>query len=243
VQEVLYELQRHSDAGKAQSYDVTNYQESPSTRSRKNVKGNQNSAMDIVIDDTVFNQKVWVDVTITDTSGKSNQARAPADAAEVLRKAHNHKTNQKAMNYAHLADSSTHNALLVAFSCDAHGSFHPFDLDFAPIPHPRLRLGNDPYRATNPRTISKSLFPEGSPPVRGGSVLSKEEGLIIALARRATLKSGRGIGAFDQTLFDVAAAGMLTTHTYRNVAHACIRHSARATIQAMKRHRARANHE
>ena len=55
--------------------------------------------------------------------------------------AHNHKTNQKAMNYARLADPPTQNALLVAFSCDAHGGFHPFDLGFAPIPHPRLVLG------------------------------------------------------------------------------------------------------
>ena len=103
------------------------------------------------------------------------------------------------MSYAHITDNSTHNALLVAFSCDAHGSFRPLDQGFAPIPHPRLGLGNDPYRATNPKLISKTLFTEGAPPVRGGPVLSKGEGLTIALARRATLKGGKGVGAFDQT--------------------------------------------
>ena len=79
--------------------------------------------------------------------------------------------------------------------------------------------------------------------MRGGSVLSKEGGLIIALARRAALRGGKGMGAFDQTLFDAAAAGIVPPHTYRNIAHACIRHSARATVQAMDRYQGRANHE
>ena len=73
--------------------------------------------------------------------------------------------------------------------------------------------------------------------------MSKGEGLIIALARQATLRGGKGMGAFDQTLFDAAAAGMVPLHTYRNIAHACIKHSARATIQATRRHQDRANHE
>ena len=47
----------------------------------------------------------------------------------------------------------------------------------------------------------------------------------------------------DQTLFGAAAAGIVPSHTYRNIAHACIRHSARATVQAMNRYQGRANHE
>ena len=38
VQSVLYELQRAADAGKAQAYDVTVYEESVRTRRRKNQK-------------------------------------------------------------------------------------------------------------------------------------------------------------------------------------------------------------
>ena len=243
VQEVLYELQRNADAGAAESYDVTNYEDSPTTRSNRNRKNNENSAMDIVIKDSIFNQQVWVDVTVTDTTGKSNQARAPGDAAAVLRLAHNHKTNEKAKDYAHIADHTNRNALLVTFPCDTHGNFQELDQEFAPVPRAALNLGDQPYRATDPKLICKKLFEDGAPPVRGGSVLSKEEGLVIALARRATLRGGKGMGAFDQTLFDSAAAGMVSAHTYRNIAHTCIRFSAKATIQAMKRHRDRSNHE
>ena len=77
----------------------------------------------------------------------------------------------------------------------------------------------------------------GMPPARGASTLSREEGIVLALAKRATIKGGKGKGLYDRTLDGSTAAGVQAAHTYRSIAYKCVVHSAKATLQAMgKRH-------
>ena len=198
--------------------------------------------MDIVICDDVFDQQVLVDVTVYDVTGKSHQNKALGDADSVLQQAHNLQTSKKAATYAHIADHPDRQALLMPFAVGARGSFRPMDPKFNPTPRVILRRGKENFKCTDPCRILKKLF-NGSPPARGGSTLSREEGLVLALARRATRKGGPGYGAYDQTLLESTAAGMLAAHTYRNVAHKCIVFSARATLQAMRTHQDRTNHQ
>ena len=52
----------------------------------------------------------------------------------------------------------------------------------------------------------------------------------------------KGIKAFDRTYSDKAAAGLLASHTYRDLAHQCIKYTARSACQAMEKHRDRTIH-
>ena len=115
------------------------------------------------------------------------------------------------------------------------------DLKFNPVPRPVLEMGSQQFKCTDPSLIIKKLF-NGMPPARGASTLSREEGVVLALAKRATSRGGKGKGLYDRTLSEPTAAGMLAAHTYRNIAHKCVVHSAKATLQAMRKHMERTNH-
>jgi hypothetical protein len=207
----------------------------PRKRAKQNPKGNERSLMDTVLSDDVFNRKTYCDFTVYNTIGKTMQSVSD-DAQSVLQLAHNSKTDLKAACYAHIAEPR--NALLCAFAVDAFGNFHPLDPKNAPAPRLALGIGSKPYDCTHPDTILKALF-NGAPPGRGKSRLSREEGLVLRLAARATASGGKGRKAFDRTLTDSAAAGMLASHTYRDIAHSCIVGTARSVIQAMEKHRDR----
>ena len=191
--------------------------------------------MDTVLSDDVFNCKTYCGFTAYNTIGKTMQSRSD-DAQSVLQLAHNSKTDLKASCYAHIAEPRK--ALLCTFAVDAFGNFHPLDPKNAPTPRPALGIGSKPYDCTHPDRILEALF-GGVPPGRGSSRLSREEGLVLRLAARATARSGKGRKAFDRTLTDSAAAGMLASHTYRDIAHACIVGTARSALQAMEKHRDR----
>ena len=83
---------------------------------------------------------------------------------------------------------------------------------------------------------------KGVPPTRGRSRLSREEGLVLTLARLTTKGKGQGIKAFDATLGDSVAAGMLAAQVYRHIAHKCIVNSARGAKKAMREHAERSSH-
>ena len=231
VQAAFYRLQRHARAGKAQSYDVTDYTQSPTKRRLQNPRNNENSAMDTVIQDDALGQTIWVDFTVFDSVGKTLQGKGK-DATEVLKLAHRSKTILKADSYADIADRK--NALLLTFAVDTHGNFHPMDTGYHPTPRPILgHPTGHQFKSTDPGRLFKKLFDSGGAPARGGTKLSKEEGLIIALAKKASDARGGGIGAFDATLQTNSAAGLLAAHTYRDIAHQSIVYSARATLQAI----------
>ena len=64
---------------------------------------------------------------------------------------------------------------------------------------------------------------------------SIEEGLIRRWARRTTDTENGGKGVFDATLSVDRAAGVLTAHTYRLIAHAALRSSANAATHALQK--------
>ena len=164
-------------------------------------------------------------------------------ASCVLNLAHNQKTQAKAEHYAHLADRR--DTLLIPFAVDSHGSFSPMDANFHPQPHRKHEYApGQSYKSTQPAAVLKSIFKptKGIPPARGRSRLSREEGLVLALARLATKRDGQGIKAFDATLGDSVAAGMLAAQVYRHVAHKCIVNSARGAKKAMRSHAERSSH-
>ena len=237
VQGAFRRLQRAAGAGLPMSYDITNYTLSPEVRLKQNPKRNMRSAMDTVLSDDVLNQKTYVDYCVYNSTGKTMQSKSD-DAQRVLQLAHISKTEYNASCYAHIAEPR--NALLVTFALDALGSFHPLDPKHAPVPRPALGLGSQPFNCTQPDTILKALF-NGAPPGRGRSRLSREEGLVLMLSSRATA-GVKGIKAFDRTYSDKAAAGLLASHTYRDLAHQCIKYSARSACQAMEKHRDRTIH-
>ena len=59
---------------------------------------------------------------------------------------------------------------------------------------------------------TKFVFGGALPGRKFTAVESRKEGLILKLAARATAGSGKGRNAFDRTLTDSAAAGMLASH-------------------------------
>ena len=92
------------------------------------------------------------------------------------------------------------------------------------------------HKSTPPRSLNKKLFGKAAP-ARGKTALSVEQGLIIKLAACATdVKRKGAVGLFDRTLRESTARGMLAAQVYREIAHACIVHSARAARASMKRH-------
>ena len=72
----------------------------------------------------------------------------------------------------------------MTFAVDTHGNFHPMDTNYHPAPRPKPGHTTGPWISTEPGRIFKKLFTSGSAPARGGTTLSKEEGLIIKLAKR-----------------------------------------------------------
>ena len=123
------------------------------------------------------------------------------------------------------------------------------------IPHPtpstsppRLRrtpssyITRGPHQCTDPKAAFKTLFDHGVPPRRGGTKLSCEEGLIIRLSKLATAEDGNGRKPFNRWIAPAAAAGLLTSETYRRVARACIVRTARSALKSMRRHRRRRAH-
>ena len=99
-----------------------------------------------------------------------------------------------------------------------------------------------PYPCADPTRAFSKLFDQGAPPKRGGTRLSCEEGLIIRLSKLATNPHGNGQKPFNRWLSPKAAAGLLAAETYRRMARACIIHSARAAVTAMRRHRGNIAH-
>ena len=226
---------------------MTDYKLSPTQRQAENVDGNKNSGMDTVIcHHDAFGKTLWVDFTAFDSLGKTMQEKGRASkgtASCVLNLAHNQKTQAKAEHYAHLADRR--DTLLIPFAVDSHGSFSPMDANFQPKPHRKHGYAPDQsYKSTQPMAVLKSIFrsTKGVPPTRGRSRLSREEGLVLTLARLATKGGEQGIKAFDATLGDSVAAGMLAAQVYRHIAHKCIVYSARGAKKTMREHAERSSH-
>jgi hypothetical protein len=68
--------------------------------------------------------------------------------------------------------------------------------------------------------------------MRGTVRLSVEEGFIHKTAHLGVIRLRGGTGAFDATLSQNSAAGMLINQIYREIAHSCILHTARATVSS-----------
>ena len=68
----------------------------------------------------------------------------------------------------------------------------------------------------------------------GARPRSVEEGLIRRWSRRACDTENGGKGVYDATLSLDRAAGLLTMHTYRVIAHSAIRCSAAAALHAIR---------
>ena len=119
------------------------------------------------------------------------------------------------------------------------------DTSFQPKPYYWHGYGPDRnYNSTEPREVLEAIFKrtKGTPPARGNSRMSREEGLILSLAQLATQAGGQGTQCFDATLSDSSAAGMLAAQVYRNIAHKCIVQGARSVQTAMWSHDSKATH-
>ena len=81
-------------------------------------------------------------------------------------------------------------------------------------------------------TLSHFYENPSAPPMRGTVRLSVEEGFIHKTTRLGVNRLRGGTGAFDATLSQNSAAGMLINQTFREVAHSCILHTARATVSS-----------
>jgi len=66
---------------------------------------------------------------------------------------------------------------------------------------------------------------------------SIEEGLIRRWSRQVADVEEGGKGVFDATLCVDRAAGLMTSHTHRAIAHAAIRASANAALKAIRKNR------
>ena len=68
--------------------------------------------------------------------------------------------------------------------------------------------------------------------MRGTVRLSVEEGFIHKTAHLGVNRLRGGTGAFDATLSQNSAAGMLINQIYREITHNCILHIARAVVSS-----------
>ena len=169
------------------------------------------------------------------TSAPRNGRSVELDAEDVLRQAYNQKRKEKAETYA--KEASKRGALLMAFCVDSHGGFKKRDPDFDPPVGPSA-AGKKVHDSTSPPALFDKLFGAKTPPGRGKTNLSVEEGLIGRLAGMATNPMRPGsIGLFDRTLAPSAAQGMLMAQVYRQIAYACIVHGALGSSKAMRRYR------
>ena len=255
LQSELYRLQRYAKAGLPKSRNVTDYSSRPTPASAHGRWGTKH--MDTVIEHDEFEKKIFVDFTVKDVLSQSSQKSgdtAPSIIAEAFKLA----TNQKARAYGAQADAD--GAILLPFAVDSHGAFCPRDPDYNPEWQPRspkrkrslvaepISHADDkpgkigPFSSTQPKTTFSTIFDDDSPPRRGRSRLSCEEGLIIRLSKLATDPEGNGFKPFNLLNRHSASAGMLARQTYRKLARVCIIHSARATLKAMRRSRAFNDH-
>ena len=84
-----------------------------------------------------------------------------------------------------------------------------------------------------PKNALSCLFRRGSPPARGSSRLSVEEGLIRSIAVDA-VGYGRNV-LYDQTLPRNAGIGRLYNQTINQMSHAVIRGTSNSTLLALRR--------
>ena len=74
------------------------------------------------------------------------------------------------------------------------------------------------------------------PPGARGGVFKENAGAGFAA------EAGPGSQPFNRMMAPSAAAGLMASQTYRQFARACILHSARAALSAMRWHRGRKDH-
>ena len=247
VQRAMYRLQRYAAAGRPRSYLVTDHDVRPEERRRDSPRNSTDKYMDTIVEfgDDRLDKHVWVDFTIFDSLGKTMQKRGTGtprggrsvelDAEDVLRQAYNQKRREKAEVYA--KEATKRGALLMTFCVDAHGGFKRRDPDFDPPVGPSA-AGKKVHDSTSPPALFDKLFGSKTPPGRGKTNLSVEEGLIIRLAGMATNPMrAASIGLFDRTLAPSTAQGMLTAQVYRQIAYACIVHGALGSSKALRRFR------
>ena len=96
------------------------------------------------------------------------------------------------------------------------------------------RMGGNPLsKMAHGSSLGSSVFRRGTPPARGSSRLSVEEGLVRSIAVDA-VGHGRNV-LHDQTVPRDAGIGRLCNQTLNQTSHAVIRGTSDATPLALRR--------
>ena len=180
--------------------------------------------MDAVIADPHNEASYWVDFHVLDPTSPSNrhiQRGSQADSQAQSSMQHSNRCAYKTKATTYHREASHHGAVLVPFIMTVVGGFTPRDPTY------------DAGGLLDPKDALSCLFRRGSPPARGSSRLSVEEGLIRSIAVDA-VGYGRNV-LYDQTLPRNAGIGRLYNQTINQMSHAVIRGTSNSTLLALRR--------
>lgn len=99
---------------------------------------------------------------------------------------------------------------------------------FVPQDPATLKVYTEEVQKVFGTAAQKALGSVGSRP------RSVEEGLIRRWSRRCADIGSNGKGVFDTTLSVTSAAGLMVAHTHRVIAHAALKFTADAVLDAIK---------
>ena len=184
----------------------------------------EDKLMDAIIADPHNEASYWVDFHVLDPTSPSNRhiqrgSQADSQAQSSLQHSHRGAIKVKAARYSKEADH--HDAVLVPFVMTVVGGFTPRD------------TACDAGGLLDPKNALSCLFRRGTPPARGSSRLSVEEGLVRSIAVDA-VGHGRNV-LHDQTVPRNAGIGRLYNQTLNQMSHAVIRGTSNSTLLALRR--------